>query len=157
MTRRLDKFKLIAIFVTLFSVVSAVVVFTPQKDILEVPKLYDICPLTISMDDIKEKTNNCLSHILAYLPENFSGEISLNVNNEELCYDFENDPLNISGRVDVLFEEHPDDWGKFINFTTNYTFDPIFQIIYEEGRTEVEIVKVFNGTRMGGFNWNEQY
>lgn len=85
--------------------------------------------------------------IIYYVPIGYNGDVNTYIDTEDLCYDFNTDPLGLKAEVDRIFEEHPDDWEDYINWTTT-SFDPKVTVLETSNVTEVKRVNIFNGTRV---------
>lgn len=90
----------------------------------------------------------CLSHIIYHIPNgtNETFNIPLTLYAHELCYDFNKDEDNIKEEVNKVFEEHPDDWEDYINWTPHNT-DPKILVV-EDNVTEITEERIFNGTKL---------
>jgi len=92
-----------------------------------------------------EDKNQCLKEIQYHIPENMSGEIDIKIefDSEDLCYDFINDPDDISDFVDEVFEKHPDDWWLHMNWEDENDYDPIVNIIINSSIKEIKRIDIF--------------
>ena len=94
----------------------------------------------------EEQEISCLSKVIYYLPYNYTGEIDIIFDSNDLCYDFETDPEGYREEVKKALEEHPNDWigGLYGNGTE---YDPVLIFIYEN-ITEIRKENVFNKTKL---------
>lgn len=130
--------KAILIVMILFLVAGCSVDETHYLEDIEIPEKYDW--------KVKKCTEACLSHIIYHVPETWtSGGVGINFDVNELCYDVVNDPDNIRGEVDKVYEDYPEDPLGNMDWTP-HALDPIVLFSFEN-ITELHEEKVFNGTR----------
>lgn len=87
----------------------------------------------------------CLSEIIVEFPED-NVTFELEINWSELCYDFENDPLNSREEINIIFEMHPDNWSNYINWTP-IEYDPVVSFRINKEIDEVGFIKIMNKTK----------
>ena len=94
----------------------------------------------------------CLSEICYYVPNDTidrTFELSLKAN--ELCYDFQRDPLGLGKEIEKTYnkyhEEYGIDWIDFLDWTPA-AYNPIISVIVDENITEVQIERIYNGTKL---------
>ena len=101
------------------------------------------CELNVSEDGCicdEWKEEPCLSELNYYIPLDYPDklELKIEIDKAELCYDFENDPENISAQVNRTIREHPSNWSFYIKPTKH---DPVINII-KTNTSSVYMMKV---------------